>query len=189
MLTQAVQFILNTVLGLFVLAVLLRFYLQLFRAPYRNPVSQFVAALTDFGVKPLRRIIPGLWGADLASLVLAWLVEFVLLLALGLLGGISPGGGFFLAMGYLAAVKLLKISIYIVMGAVFIQAVMSWVNPYHALSPTLDALTRPFLRPVRRVVPPVANVDLSPLVLFLIAQLILMLPVAWLESLAGALPL
>lgn len=187
MLTQAVQFLLETVLGLFALAVLLRFYLQLLRAPFRNPFSQFVAALTDFAVKPLRRAIPGLFGLDLASLLLAWLTEFVLLLALFWLGGFSligAGPSVFLAVAFLAAVKLLKLSIYIVLGAVFIQAILSWVNPHTPLTPVLNSLANPFLRPVRRMVPPVANVDLSPLVVLLVGELLLMVPVAWLETLA-----
>ena len=78
MLTQAAMFLANTVVGLFSLALLLRFYLQLVRAPYRNPVSQFLCALTDWIVIPARRVIPGLWGMDLATFVLAWLTELVL---------------------------------------------------------------------------------------------------------------
>lgn len=187
MLIQAVQFLLDTLFGLFALAVLLRFYLQLLRAPFRNPFSQFVAALTDFAVKPLRRVIPGLFGLDLASLLLAWLTEFVLLLALYWLGGfslISAGPSVFLAVAFLAVVKLLKISIYIVLGAVFIQAILSWVNPHTPLTPVLNSLANPFLQPVRRMVPLVANVDLSPLVVLLIGELLLMVPIAWLETLA-----
>lgn len=187
MLTQAAQFLLETVFGLFVLAALLRFYLQLMRAPFRNPFSQFVAALTDFAVRPLRRVIPGLFGLDLASLLLAWLVEFLLLLALFWLGGfflLKSGPSVFLAIFFLAAVKLLKISIYILLGAVFVQAILSWVNPYSPLAPVLHSLTEPFLGPVRRFIPPLANVDLSPLVIFLICELLLMVPVAWLETLA-----
>jgi YggT family protein len=187
MLTQAALFILDTLLGLFVLAVLVRFYLQLMRAPFRNPVSQFVAALTDFAVKPLRRVIPGLWGLDLASLVLAWLVEWLMLLGELWLGGIpvlTPGGFSLLALAALALVKLLRLSIYILIGAVLLQAILSWVNPHTPLAPVLNSLTRPFLRPVQKLVPPVANVDLSPLVLFFLCELALMLPVAWLETIA-----
>ena len=73
MLNEAAIFLVETVVGLFSLALLLRFYLQLVRAPYRNPVSQFLCALTDFAVVPARRVVPGLWGMDLASLGLAWL--------------------------------------------------------------------------------------------------------------------
>src|SRR5258705_10412794 len=78
---QALIFLLETFLGLFSLALLTRFYLQAVRAPARNPLSQFLAALTDFIVRPARRVIPGLWGYDLSTLLLAWLV------GLGLVGG------------------------------------------------------------------------------------------------------
>ncbi len=187
MLVQALQFLLDTVLGLFALVALLRFFLQLVRAPFRNPFSQFVAALTDFAVRPLRRVIPGLFGMDLASLVLAWLTEFVLVLALFWLAGmfmLKSGPLVFLAIAVLAVVKLLKLSVYIVLGAVFIQAILSWVNPYSPLAPVLSSLANPFLRPVQRIVPPVGNVDLSPLAVLLAGELLLMLPIAWLESLA-----
>jgi YggT family protein len=187
MLNQALQFLIETLLGLFVLAALLRFYLQWARVPFRNPVSQFIAALTDFAVKPLRRFIPGLFGLDLASLMLAWLVEYVMLLALFWLGGLfllKAGPSVFLAIAFLAVIKLLKISIYILLGAVFIQAILSWTNPHTPLAPVLSRLTDPFLLPLRRVVPLMANVDLSPLVLFIICELLLMVPLAWLESLA-----
>ena len=187
MLTQAVLFILDTVLSLFVLIVLLRFYLQTLRAPFRNPVSQFVAALTDFAIKPLRRLVPGLWGLDMASLLLAWFAELLLLLGefwLGAMPFLPPGGAAYGALAALAAVRLLRVSIYILIGAVFLQAILSWVNPHSPVAPMLHSLTRPFLAPVQKLVPLVANVDLSPLVVFFLCQLALMLPVAWLETLA-----
>ncbi|MCC6531234.1 MAG: YggT family protein [Burkholderiales bacterium] len=184
MLNQAASFLLETVFGLFALALLLRFYLQLVRAPYRNPVSQFLCALTDFMVVPARRIIPGLWGMDLATLVLAWLCEVVLLFALLALRGAevqAATGTAVFAILVLAAVKILKMSIYILMVAVIVQAILSWVNPYSPVAPLLNSLTQPLLRPLQRRVPTVANVDLSPLVLIIALQLILMVPVAWLE--------
>lgn len=187
MLIQALQFLLETILGLFALAALLRFFLQMVRAPFRNPFSQFIAALTDFAVKPLRKVVPGLFGMDMASLVLAWLTEFLLVLVLFWLGGLfllKSGPAILAAAAFMAVVKLLTLSIYIVLGAVFIQAILSWVNPYSPLAPLLNSLAGPFLRPVQRVIPPIANVDLSPLVLLVIGQLLLMLPIAWLESLA-----
>lgn len=187
MMIQALQFLLETLLGLFVLAVLLRFYLQWARAPFNNPFSLFIAALTDFAVKPLRRFIPGLFGLDLASLLLAWLVEYALLLALAGLGGLfmlKSDPAMFIAMGFLAILKLVRVSIYILLGAVLVQAILSWTNPHTPLAPLLNRLTDPFLRPLRRIVPPLANVDLSPLVLFIICELLLMVPLAWLESIA-----
>lgn len=188
MFSQAVQFLLDTLLGLFIYVVLLRFYLQLFRAPFNNPVSQFVAALTNFAVNPLRRVIPGLWGMDLASLSLAWFAEFVLVLALFWLSGAAALGGNLLpAAAFLAVVRLLKASIYLLIGAVFIQAILSWVSPYNAAAPLLNCLTRPFLRPIQRLIPPISGIDLSPLALFIVCELALMVPVAILEGLASRL--
>lgn len=192
MFNQAMLFLLDTVLGLFVYVVMLRFYLQIFRAPFNNPVSQFVVALTRFAVNPLRKIIPGLWGMDLATLFLAWLTEVVLVWAVIALGGggmMLPGLGVLPVMAFLAVVRLLSVSIQLLIGAVFIQAILSWINPYSAAAPVLDSLTRPFLKPIRRVVPLVAGVDLSPLVVFVLCELVLMVPIALLESLAPRLML
>lgn len=190
MVNQALQFLVQTILGLFSLALLLRFYLQLFRAPYRNPLSQFVAALTNFIVLPARRLIPGLWGADLASLVLAWLTEFLQQIILLTLRGYALGSAPLLAFGalaFLAAVAILKTSIYILMVAVIAQAILSWVNPYSPVAPLLDALTGPFLRVFQKRIPPIGNVDLSPLFVLIVCQLILMVPMAWLETSAYSL--
>lgn len=184
MLSQAAIFLIQTVVGLFALALLLRFYLQLVRAPYRNPISQFLNALTDFLVKPTRRIVPGLWGIDLATLLLAWLCEVIILFAVLALRGVEPGAiGATAVFGILVLgmVKILKTSIYILMVAVIVQAILSWVNPYSPVGPLLSSLTQPLLRPLQKRVPMVANVDLSPLVLIIILQLLLMVPIAWME--------
>ena len=186
MIAQSSQFLLDTLLGLFVYVALLRIYLQLFRAPFNNPVSQFVVALTNFAVKPLRRLIPGLWGMDLASLSLAWFAEFVLVMALFWLSGMATLSGNLLpAAAFLAVVRLLKSSIYLLIGAVFIQAILSWVSPYSAVAPLLSCLTRPFLRPIQRLIPPISGIDLSPMALFILCELVLMVPVAILEGLAS----
>lgn len=183
--SQATVFLLETFLGLFSLALLLRFVLQLARAPARNQLSQFVAALTDFAVRPARRVIPGLWGMDLSTLVLAWLTEFVLLLAvLAVRGADSPAELPLLRLALLAVLNLARLGLYIVMGATVMQAVLSWVAPGGGpLAPVLGALTRPLLKPFRRWIPPLGNVDLSPLFLLVACQLVIMVPLAWLESL------
>ena len=187
LLSNALVYLLQTLFHLFVLAALLRFYMQALRAPFRNPVAQFVAALTDFAVKPLRRVIPGLMGLDLASFLLAWLAEFVLLVLLYLIKygtAMPPGGALWVLLSVLlllALVWLLRLSVYLLIGAVFIQAILSWFNPYHPIAPFFDALTRPFLKPLRRFIPLVGGVDLSGLVMLIICQLILILPIAWLE--------
>jgi uncharacterized protein YggT (Ycf19 family) len=124
---QALLYVLETVFGLFALAALTRFYAQAFRAPFRNPVANFVVALTDFAVKPLRRIIPGALGLDVASLVVAWLTQVLLLIAVYAL--VAPKvlafGGFWPVVALLAMVKVLKLSIYLLMGVVIIVALMS----------------------------------------------------------------
>lgn len=191
MFTQAIIFLLQTFLGLFSIALLLRFYLQLVRAPARNPVSQFLAALTDFAVRPARRVIPGLWGVDLSTLILAWLVEFILLVAVLLVVGQAFGaeiGLSIVGLILLAAVNVLRSSLYILMGALIVQAVLSWVAPQGSpIAPVVNALTRPLLRPIQRRIPPVGAVDLSPLFAIVALQLILMLPLAWLESVVRSL--
>ena len=185
MLADAVVFLISTACGLFTVALLLRFYLQWARAGYRNPVSQFVTALTDFMVRPARRVIPGLWGLDLATPVLAWTIQFAALLLIALVTGTGLGAepdAALLALAALAVLMLVKLALYLVMIVVFVQALLSWINPYSPLSPLLGALARPFLRVFQRWVPPIGNVDLSPLLVIVACQLLLMLPVAYFEN-------
>ena len=185
MLADAIVFLIATASGLFAIALLLRFYLQWARAGYRNPVSQFVNALTDFIVLPARRVIPGLWGLDLASPILAWLVQYVELILITQIkgAGTSLSGGAALApLALVAALMVIKLGLYMVMIVVILQALLSWVNPYSPLTPLLNALARPFLRVFRQRIPPVGNVDLSPLFVIVVCQLLLMLPVAYVET-------
>ena len=185
MLSQALQFVLETIGNLFLVALLLRFYMQLMQVSFRNnPFAQFIVALTDFAVRPLRRVIPGLWGMDLATLLLAWLIEFALLLTLYWLDGfpfVAAGASVLPGFVLLATVRLVKLGLYMIIGLIFIQALLSWVNPFSPMAPVFKSLTGPFLRPVQRVMPPVGNVDLSPLVVMLVCQLFIMLPITWLE--------
>jgi YggT family protein len=191
MLSNALIFLVSTVCGFFVVALLLRFYLQWVRASYRNPLSEFLQAITDFMVRPARRVIPGLWGLDLASFALAWLVQMLELVIVLQIQGRGFGGavGATLAvMALLALVLLLKIALYILMVVVIVQVVLSWVNPYSPIMPLLNSMTRPLLRPFQRRIPPIGNVDLSPLFALVLIQLLLMLPVAWLEGAVMRLP-
>lgn len=191
MIQGALKFLIQTLGNLFVIAVLLRFMMQLFRVPFRNPFAQFIVAITDFAVKPLRRVVPGLLGLDWACLVLAWLVELVVVTAGYWLDGFPfalAGGKVWPVMLGLAVVRLLSLTIYLIIGLTLVRAVLSWVNSDTPLMPVVYALTEPFLRPLRRIVPMVAQIDLTPLVLFILCQLILMVPVLALErALLGAL--
>lgn len=184
MVNNAVAFVIDTIFHLFILAALVRFWMQVLKAPARNPIAQFTMALTDFAVKPLRRVVPGLFGLDLATLVIAWAAEFLLQVILLLLADapLSGNPGVLTIVLYYAFVKLIRLSVYVVMGAVFIQALLSWVNPYHPVMPFFDALTRPFLKPFRKVVPLIGGVDITPVLVLIVCQLIIMLPVTWLET-------
>lgn len=184
MLSQALVFLITTVFGFFSLAFLLRFVLQVVRAPARNPLSQFLAAVTDFAVRPARRFVPGLWGMDLSTLLLAWLTESVEIFIVLQVRGMEFASAPLVAIGalaLLAAIRILRTSIYIVMAAVVAQAVISWINPYSPVAPLMNSVARPFLRPFQKLVPPVGNVDLSPVFVLVAGQLLLMVPVAWLE--------
>jgi len=181
---QALIFLLETFLGLFSLALLLRFYLQAVRAPARNPMTQFLAALTDFIVRPTRRIIPGLRGYDLSTLLLAWLTELLLVASVLALKGyqLGPGvGSAIVGFMLLASLNLVKLFMYILMVAVFAQAILSFIAPRGPATSILASLTRPFLGLFQRRVPPVGGVDLSPLFVLVICQILLMWPVHSLE--------
>lgn len=191
MIEGALKFLIQTLGNLFVIAVLLRFMMQLFRVPFRNPFAQFIVALTDFAVKPLRRVVPGLFGLDWACLVLALAVEFVVVVAVYWLGDFPfalAGARVWPVMLGLAAVRLLSLTIYLIIGLTLVRAILSWINSDTPLTPVIYELSEPFLRPLRRIVPLVANIDLTPLVLFILCQLVLMVPVLALErALLGAL--
>lgn len=176
MLNQILIFLLDTLLGLFSLALLLRFYMQLLRAPYRNPLSQFLVALTDFIVRPARRVIPGYSGMDLSTLLLAWLAQCMLLTGVLMLQGYefrSTIGIAITGLVLLGLIEIIKMTLYIILVAVIMQAVLSWFNPHTPLAPMLDSFTRPFLGVIRKRIPPIGNVDLSPLFVLVIIQLLL----------------
>ena len=147
--------------------------MQALRAPFRNSIGEFVTALTNWIVRPVRRVVPGLAGIDLSSLLLAWLCEAVKLALLNSLRGLAlaPMGPAVALVLALAVVELLRDSLYLLMGVVFIQVILSWVSPYNDVQGVLNALTRPFYRVFRRFIPPIGNIDLSPLFVLLLAQI------------------
>ena len=182
---QALRFLLDTAFGLLTYSFLLRFMMQWLRAPFRNPAGQAITALTDWAVKPLRRVLPGFKGQDTSTLVLAWLSQFVWLLATSLaIRRVAPDGVAVLVLALYAVVELLKAAIWVLVVTVIVQAVLSWVGPDGPLAGFLNAMTFRFLAPIRRMIPPVGGtLDLSPLILIVVLQLVLMMPVPWLEGL------
>jgi len=184
MLGQAIQLLLDIFVQGYAGVLLFRFLLQWLRAPMRNPLGEFIMAISNFAVLRARRYIPPLWRLDSASLLLAWLVELVYVGLSLTLDGYPFVHLPLLGLLALSAVKLAKISVYLLMSAIVAQAILSWVNPFTPLAPLLAAITYRFLRPLQRVLPLVGNVDLSPLLLLVICQIILLVPLAMLESLA-----
>ncbi|MBI5436891.1 MAG: YggT family protein [Nitrosomonadales bacterium] len=184
MLNEALLFLLDVLLQPFAALLLLRFHLQWLRAPMRNPLGELIMALTNFLVLRVRRFIPAVRGFDTATLLLAFVAEAIYLTA------VLWAQGFpfitFPLPGLLAwtLVKLLKISLYLLMAALFAEALLSWINPHTPLAGLLAAVTRPFLMPLRRRIPLVGNIDLTLLVLLIVCQLILIVPLGWLENLA-----
>lgn len=183
MLGQIATFLVDTVVAFFVILLLARFHLQWLRVGFRNAIGEFVVATTSWLVRPARRVIPGLGGLDLATLVVAWVLQ-----ALGLwlqveIVGSAAGAAPIMAV---ALVDLLRYSVYILMFALIMQAVLSWVNPHAPVAPVFESLTRPFLRPLRRLIPPVGRFDLTLLVLIVLLQ-VMLIPVGHLRAAAAAL--
>ena len=181
MFAQMTQVLVDAAAGLLVYALLARFHFQWLRVPFRNPIGQFVIAFTDWAVRPARRVVPTAAGLDLPTLAVAWLVQALALSmvrALGVGEATLPAPG---PLAFLAALDLLRYSLYLLFVAVLVQVVLSWLNPYAPIAPLFEAMTRPFLRPLRRLLPLVANVDLSPLALLVALQVILV-PIAQLRA-------
>lgn len=177
--SRALWMLLETAGSLLVTACMLRAYAQWAQIHPRNPLIQFLAAITDWLVRPLRRVLPAQRGVDWAciaaafglALLLAATFAFLFAAPLTAAGQVPNFGSVML----LACVWVLRWSLYALMALLVLQVVLSWVNPHAPMAPAVDQLVRPFLAPVRRIVPLVGNFDLSPLVVFVLIQAALML--------------
>lgn len=172
--TSPLTFLISTLFTLYILVLLLRFLLQLTHADFYNPLSQFIVKATSPVLRPLRRVIPGWGGIDVASLVAILVLQLVSVWLVLLLTHRPVGLGGLLLIAVAQLVDLV-FSIYI--WGIVILAVLSWVNPgvYNPMTSVLGSLTEPLLRPVRRVLPPMGGFDLSPLVVILGLQVLRML--------------
>ena len=169
MLYQILSFLLDIAVGVLGGACLLRAYMQRQRIPFSNPIGRFVFALTDWLVLPLRRAVPALAGWDTASLLAAYLLA---LLEQVLLWGLGAAPLPLLLLPVLALFGLARLAVSGLTGLVIVYAVLSW---FPSQSPLLDVIARlcePLLRPFRRIVPLVGGIDLSPLVLLVLLQVL-----------------
>lgn len=170
--TEVALLLINTFVGLYVLLILLRFLLQLVRADFYNPVSQFIVKATNPPLIPLRKLIPGVGGIDVASLILAWLIQGIGMgvIYLMLSGGI-PAPHYLAIWAVLAVVQTI-LNIYFF--AIIIIVILSWVAPqsYNPAVMLLHQLTEPLLSKIRKVMPDMGMLDLSPIIAFLLIQVI-----------------
>ena len=167
-----VWMLIETVASLLAAACVLRAYAWRAHLNPNNPLSQFVAALTDWLVKPLARVIKPTRAMDWPSLAAGTLVALLAAILFYLLSGFTPEP---LRVLVLALIWLIRWSLYLVMGILILMAVISLINPYAPLAPALNQLSAPILAPIRRVLPLVGSFDLSPLVAIIIIQILLMI--------------
>lgn len=169
---DAGTFLVDSIFGLYMVIVLLRLWFQLVRADFYNPISQFIVTVTNPPVKTLRRLVPGLWGIDLASLVLLVGLALVKFLLIFLVHGDVPG---FFGLVVLAVGDVLRLAVYAAMVAVLVRIVLSWVAPqtYNPVTGLVISVTEPLMAPARRLIPAVAGLDLSPILIFLVLGLLL----------------
>ena len=172
MLYQITSLLLEVAAGLIAGTCLLRLYMQYQRIPMSvrsgNPLAKFIFALTDWLVLPLRRVIPAVGRWDLASLVGAFLIQLAQFLILWALTGM---GANLLSVVVMAAFGLVRMAISGMTGLVIIYAILSWVQTQSVAADFLERLVMPLLIPIRRVVPLVGGIDLSPLVLLILLQI------------------
>jgi YggT family protein len=181
MLNNALLFLINAILGLLTLAFLLRFYFQLTRVSFQNPAAEFIVTLTNFAVSPMRKLLVvlnnfGIRKFDLSTILLAFKTQVLLKLLTLVISGypfLVAGAGIWLNLLLASFVSIISISLTIFLYAVLIQAVLSWINPHTPIAPILNNLTHPILSFTRRFIPMAGNIDLSPLVFIIGAQLLL----------------
>ncbi|HET6656004.1 MAG TPA: YggT family protein [Gammaproteobacteria bacterium] len=169
---QAGVFLIDVLISLYVLAFMLRFLLQIVRADFYNPVSQALVKITNPVLKPLRRIIPGYFGVDMAALLVMFVLEvFKFVVIVGILGGYELNA---LAVVVFSLRALFLLVLQIFFWSILLQAVLSWVNPgsYSPVTSILWTLNEPLLRPARRILPPMGGIDFSPVAVMILLQVI-----------------
>jgi YggT family protein len=172
-LLDILDMLLGAIASVLVNALLLRAYLGWLRFSRTNPVGVFCAALTDWLVLPLRRVLPFAGRLDSASLAGAILIAVAYVFPLHVLRFYGSANWYLAAPG--ALLLVVHWALYLVVALVIVNALFSLINPHAPLAPTFDVLTRPLLAPVRRHLPPVGGFDLSPVVVLVVAQILLYL--------------
>lgn len=168
---QIVTFLFDVVGGLLTGACLLRLYMQLHRIPFANPVGQMVFALSDWLVMPLRRAVPAVGRWDMSCVVAAVLLQLAQYTLLWMLFGSAAQ---WMSLLWLALFGLMRTALSGLIGVLLVSAVLSWVQTRSPIADVVQRLSEPLLRPLRRVVPQVSGLDLSPLVALVLLQIAMM---------------
>ena len=173
---NAGSFLIDTIIGLYMLAVMLRFLLQWVRADFYNPISQFLVTVTNPPVIFLRKFIPGLFGIDLASIILLAALAVVKIYLIYAIAGMTPriSGVLLLSVG-----EVIQLGIYVFIFSMLIRVVLSWIQPggYNPVLGLINQLTEPLMAPARRIIPVFGGLDISPMLVFVFLYLTLMLVV------------
>ena len=175
MLSSALNFLLSTILNTLAIMFLLRFFMQLFKCSFYNPLGQMVIALTDFAVKPARRFIPSWKKIDLSTLFLVILTQFLLQLLLLWLRDFPlsvAGDSIWPSIFGMSLLGVIRAVLDLFFYAILLQVILSWVNPHSPIAPALDSLTRPLLDPIRRIIPVANGMDFSPVVALILLQML-----------------
>lgn len=172
-LASAAIYVIQTLGSLYLLVVLLRFILQLVRADFYNPLSQFVVRATKPLLNPLRKVIPGLGGLDLASLVLAVLLQWLLMMVVVLLMGANPLGALPQLLVW-SVISITSLFLKVFFFAMIISVILSWVSPgsYNPGAQLVNQICEPLLAPFRKLLPNLGGLDISPIFAFIALNLL-----------------
>lgn len=160
--SSAIVFIVNAITSLYLLVLLLRFWMPWLRADFRNPLAQGILRFTSPIVIPVRRIVPSFGRLDTATILVAFVIQYLTVLLLLLILGQTAG---IAAIAVTSIVKLVVLSINLFVYAIFIRIILSWISQggYNPATAIITTLTEPLLRPFRRILPPMGGFDISPI--------------------------
>ena len=174
-------FLVQTLFGLYIFAVLLRLMLQYVRADFYNPLAQAIVTITDPPLRPMRRYIPGVAGIDMSSVLLALVLQFICTTLVHMIVNIPLG---VIGTFVVSCAEILSKCIWIMIGGILLQVLASWIAPgtYNPVMSMIDSITAPIIRPFRRLIPPISGLDLSPLAALIVLNLSLLLIVSPLKG-------
>ncbi|MEH6589426.1 MAG: YggT family protein [Halioglobus sp.] len=169
---EIIIYLVQTLVSLYLIAMLLRFLLQLVRADFYNPICQFLVKATNPLVVPMRRLIPGLGGIDLATLILALVLQMAAIVILMLIHGVGFPNPLLILLWAVLGILGLLVNIYFF--GLLAMIILSWVasGSGHPAIYLLHQLTEPVMAPVRKILPPMGGLDLSPILLFVLINII-----------------